>query len=267
MSQVHLKKHPFHIVDPSPWPLLGALSAFCMTTGGVLYMHSYAGGGYVFLLGLTMFLYTLAVWSRDIVRESTYQGHHTVAVQRGLRYGMLLFIVSEVMFFVAFFWGFFHSSLSPSIEIGAVWPPKGIEVFNAWDIPFLNTLILLLSGATVTWSHHAMIHGNRTQSITGLVLTVLLAVVFTSLQAFEYYNASFSISDGIYGSTFYMATGFHGFHVFVGTCFLSVCLLRQLRYHFTTNHHFGFEAAAWYWHFVDVVWLFLFVSIYWWGSA
>ena len=188
-------------------------------------------------------------------------------VQNGLRYGMILFIVSEIMFFAAFFWAFFHSSLAPTVEIGAIWPPKGIEVLNPWDIPFLNTVILLSSGASVTWAHHAILAGNRKQAITGLFLTVLLATIFTGFQAYEYLEAPFTISDGIYGSTFYMATGFHGFHVIIGTLFLSVCLIRLIKHHFTPGHHFGFEAAAWYWHFVDVVWLFLFVCIYYWGGA
>ena len=209
---------------------------------------------------------TAAYWWRDVIREATFEGHHTSVVQTGLRYGMILFIVSEVMFFSGFFWAFFHSALAPTVEIGSIWPPEGIHPFNPWDVPLLNTIILLASGATVTWAHHAITTGLRYQAIYALVLTLLLAVIFTSLQAFEYLEASFNISDGIYGSTFYMATGFHGFHVIIGTTFLAVCLVRLINYHFTTTHHFGFEAAAWYWHFVDVVWLFLFVSIYWWGT-
>lgn len=266
MAQVSLKKHPFHIVDPSPWPLLFSLGALATPFGAVLYMHSYDNGGYVFFIGLTTVIFTLLIWARDIVREGTFLGHHTLAVQRGLRIGMILFITSEIMFFVAFFWAFFHASLAPDVALGAVWPPQGIEVLRAWDVPFLNTAILLMSGATVTWAHHSMLHGNRTQAITGLILTVILAISFTALQAFEYIEAPFAISDGIYGTTFYMATGFHGFHVFVGTCLLTVCLIREVKYHYTTVHHFGFEASAWYWHFVDVVWLFLFTTIYWWGG-
>ena len=266
MSQSSLKKHPYHIVDASPWPLLLSIGALCLTFGSVMYFHSYDNGTVVALIGLFILLFSMYAWGRDIVREGTYQGMHTAAVQKSLRIGMILFILSEVMFFVSFFWAFFHSSLSPCIEIGAVWPPQGIHVLNAWEVPFLNTVILLMSGATVTWSHHAMIHGNRTQSIVGLVLTIILAVTFTSLQVFEYNESSFAISDGIYGSTFFMATGFHGFHVFVGTCLLTICLIREYKYHFTTTHHFGFEASAWYWHFVDVVWLFLFTVIYWWGG-
>ena len=261
-----MQRHPYHLVDPSPWPLLGAVSAFALTSGGVGYMHSFEGGSTVALIGLVSLLFTMIVWWRDVIREGTYLGYHTTAVQLGLRYGMLLFILSEVMFFLGFFWAFFHSSLGAIVEIGGVWPPPNIEVLDPWEVPLLNTLILLLSGATVTWAHHGILQGSRKDAIIGLTITVILGILFTSLQAFEYIESSFKISDGVYGSTFFMATGFHGFHVLIGTTFLTVCLIRQLKYHFTTSHHFGFEASAWYWHFVDVVWLFLFVSIYWWGS-
>jgi len=205
-------------------------------------------------------------WWRDVIREATYEGQHTMAVSSGLRMGMLLFIVSEVMFFFAFFWAFFHSSFNPSPAIGGVWPPMFLSVLNPWEVPLINTIILLSSGATVTWAHHSIVYGSKLNATISLILTVVLAIIFTLLQVFEYITAPFTISDGIYGSTFYMATGFHGFHVFLGTCFLSVCLLRVYLNHFTREHHFGFEAAAWYWHFVDVVWLFLFITIYWWGS-
>ncbi len=262
-----MKKHPFHLVDPSPWPLFAAFSAFFTTSGGVMYMHSYQGGGFVLSFGFFMVLYSMFVWWRDVVRESTFEGLHTQAVQVGLRYGMILFIVSEIMFFLAFFWAFFHSSLAPTVEIGAIWPPKGIQVLNPWEIPFLNTIILLSSGASITWAHHAILAGDRQQAIAGLGLTILLAVIFTGFQAYEYLEAPFTISDGIYGSTFYMSTGFHGFHVIVGTLFLTVCFYRLYKFHFTKNHHFGFEAAAWYWHMVDVIWLFLFVCLYYWGGA
>lgn len=262
-----MKKHPYHLVDPSPWPLFSAFSAFFLTIGGVMYMHSYQGGGFVLTFSFFMVLYSMFVWWRDVIRESTFEGLHTQAVQAGLRYGMILFIVSEIMFFLAFFWAFFHSSLAPTVEIGAIWPPKGIEVLNPWEVPFLNTIILLSSGASITWAHHAILAGNRQQAINGLGITILLAVIFTGFQAYEYLEAPFTISDGIYGSTFYMSTGFHGFHVIVGTLFLTVCLYRLYNHHFTKNHHFGFEAAAWYWHMVDVIWLFLFVCLYYWGGA
>jgi len=259
-----MQKHPYHLVDPSPWPLFASLAALASTLGGVMYMHSFIGGGSLLALGITMVLYTMFVWWRDVIRESTYEGHHTSVVQLGLRYGMIWFIISEIMFFLAFFWAFFHSSLSPTVEIGAIWPPKGIEVLNPWGIPFVNTLILLSSGAAVTWAHHSILAGLKPQAIYGLIATIVLAMIFTSFQALEYIEAPFTISDGIYGSTFFLATGFHGLHVFIGTLFLMICTLREA--HLTPKHHFGFEAAAWYWHFVDVVWLFLFVSIYWWGS-
>jgi cytochrome c oxidase subunit 3 len=208
----------------------------------------------------------MVIWWRDVIRESTFQGHHTLAVQVGLRYGMILFIVSEIMFFFAFFWAFFHSSLAPTIEIGAVWPPAGVQVLDPWAIPFLNTVILLSSGISVTWAHHAIIAGYRQQTTISLIITIVLAIVFTALQVVEYFEAPFTISDSIYATTFFLATGFHGFHVFIGTLFIAVALVRHLKFHFTTTRHFGFEAAAWYWHFVDVVWLFLFVAIYWWGG-
>lgn len=265
-NQSFFQKHEYHLVDPSPWPIISAGTVFTLAVGAAMYMHRYTGGGYVLILGLIGVVLSMAFWFRDIVREATFEGHHTAKVQKLLRSGMVLFIVSEVCFFVAFFWAYFHSALAPTVEIGSIWPPMGIEVLNAFEVPFLNTIILLLSGLTVTWAHHAIVGGNRKEAISGLIFTIALGVIFTLLQLFEYYDASFKISDGVYGSTFYMATGFHGFHVFVGTTFLAVCLVRLVRYHFTKEHHFGFEAAAWYWHFVDVVWLFLFVSVYWWGG-
>jgi len=260
------QRHPFHLVDPSPWPLVASTAAFIITTAGVMYMHGYSGGGSFFILGLFLLLVTMYVWWRDIVREGTFEGQHTSLVHLGLRFGIILFIVSEVIFFFAFFWAFFWASLAPVPEIGSVWPPKGIETLNAWEVPFLNTLILLTSGASVTWAHHAIVYGDQKSVLKALIITIVLAVFFTALQVFEYFSAGFTISDSIYGSTFFIATGFHGFHVFIGTCFLFICFLRAQRYHFTKQHHFGFEAAAWYWHFVDVVWLFLFISIYWWGN-
>nr|YP_009004128.1 cytochrome c oxidase subunit 3 [Tsukubamonas globosa]BAO51970.1 cytochrome c oxidase subunit 3 [Tsukubamonas globosa] len=263
----NVQQHPYHLVDASPWPMFMGLSSLFLTTGFVLYMHGYNIGGTFALVGLLAVLLTLFLWWRDVVREATFEGKHTSAVQQGLKYGMILFISSEVMFFVAFFWAFFSVSLSPTVEIGCTWPPYNMPVINTWTVPFLNTLILVTSGATLTWSHHAMREGNRKDSILGLVLTIVLAAVFTGFQAMEYIHAPFTMSDGIYGSVFYMATGFHGFHVIIGTLFLTVCLYRHIKYHFTREHHLGFEFAAWYWHFVDVVWLFLFVSIYWWGNS
>nr|YP_010758168.1 cytochrome c oxidase subunit III [Rhynchocyon stuhlmanni]WEW63478.1 cytochrome c oxidase subunit III [Rhynchocyon stuhlmanni]WEW63504.1 cytochrome c oxidase subunit III [Rhynchocyon stuhlmanni] len=256
--------HAYHMVNPSPWPLTGALSALLMTSGLVMWFHY--NSIYLLALGLTTNTLTMYQWWRDIIRESTFQGHHTPIVQKGLRYGMILFIISEVFFFAGFFWAFYHSSLAPTPELGGCWPPTGINPLNPLEVPLLNTAILLASGVTITWAHHSLMEGNRNHMIQALFITILLGIYFTLLQASEYFETPFTIADGIYGSTFFMATGFHGLHVIIGSTFLLVCFFRQLKFHFTSKHHFGFEAAAWYWHFVDVVWLFLYVSIYWWGS-
>jgi len=260
------QKHSFHLVDPSPWPLIAAFSALMLTISAAMFMHGYAGGSSLLQMGFCMILFMMFCWWRDIIREGTFEGQHTKSVQTGLRMGMLLFIVSEIMFFFAFFWAFFHSSFNPSLAIGGVWPPAFIVTLDPWKVPLLNTCLLLSSGASVTWAHHSIVAGSKFQATLSLIITVVLAMIFTALQGFEYVTAPFTISDGIYGSCFYMATGFHGFHVIVGTLFLMVCLFRLYLNHFTREHHFGFEAAAWYWHFVDVVWLFLFITVYWWGS-
>lgn len=259
-SNNHSPKHPYHLVDPSPWPILTAFSVGFLALGSALFFHGYKP--WLMGLGGVSLLSCMAIWWRDVVREAVKGGHHTSAVQRGLRIGMALFIASEVMFFVAFFWSFFNASLFPTPEIGGVWPPKTIKTLDAMELPLLNTLILLLSGCTVTWAHEAIRENVRVEVVQALLLTVLLGVIFSGVQAFEYHHASFAFKDGVYPTNFYMATGFHGFHVFVGTTFLLVCLLRARKGQFKPDHHVGFEAAAWYWHFVDVVWLFLFVSIY-----
>jgi len=271
-------KQPYHLVEPSAWPIIGSISALVLAVGGLTYMHPdmfgaglepmlKALGPWKILIGVALVLFTMAGWWRDVIRESTTPGVHSAVVRLGLRYGMFLFIASEVMFFVAFFWAFFHFALFPEHTASGTWPPPGVKVFDPWDLPFLNTLILLTSGVTVTWAHHALRENNRPHLIYGLTLTVALGMLFTACQAYEYAHAGFGFKDGIYSSTFYMATGFHGFHVIVGTIFLAVCLGRALKGQFTPERHFGFEAAAWYWHFVDVVWLFLFCAIYWWGSV
>jgi len=257
------KNHPFHLVDVSPWPLLGALRAIITIIGLVKWFHIFNNN--LFLLGFLITSLIIYQWWRDISREGTFQGLHTFNVTLGLRWGIILFITSEVFFFISFFWGFFHRRLTPSIELGIIWPPKGIETFNPIQIPLLNTLILLTSGLTVTWAHHSLIENNFNQSTQGLLLTVILGIYFRILQGWEYNESSFNISDSVYGSSFFIATGFHGIHVIIGTTFLLTCLIRHLNNHFSCIHHFGFEAAAWYWHFVDVVWLFLYISIYWWG--
>jgi cytochrome c oxidase subunit 3 len=258
----HGNKHAYHLVDPSPWPIVGSFVAGAMALGAVMWFHGETAA--LLILGGIGVLAVMAVWWRDVIKEATFQGYHTPIVQLGMRYGMALFIASEVMFFSAFFWAFFSSSLYP---VGGVWPPKGIHPFEPFEFPFLNTLILLLSGTTVTWAHHSLLEGKYKGLIQGLIVTVFLGLCFTSCQAYEYSHATFHFTGGIYPSTFFMATGFHGFHVIVGTTFLAVCLWRACQYHFKPDHHFGLEAAAWYWHFVDVVWLFLFVCIYWWGMG
>lgn len=277
------KTHDYHILPPDPWPIIGAFSALAMAAGGVMWMHKVNGGGWLFLAGLAAVLFTMFSWWSNVIREA-HAGDHTPVVQLHLRYGMILFIASEVMFFVGWFWAWFDFSLFPvPLEIasdGTVtnligqagaetllqWPPKGLEVLNAFELPLLNTLILLCSGTTVTWAHHALLHGDREGLKKGLWCTILLGMLFTSIQAYEYIHAPFPFAGINYGAAFYMATGFHGFHVLIGTIFLIVCLVRSYAGHFTPRQHFGFEAAAWYWHFVDVVWLFLFISIYVWGG-
>nr|QNT26900.1 cytochrome c oxidase subunit 3 [Trigonopterus ancora] len=258
------KNHPFHLVDPSPWPILGSLSVFSLMTGLISWFHLKEPN--LLMISLLTTSLIMIQWWRDIIRESTFQGLHTLKVTKGLRWGMILFITSEIFFFLAFFWAFFHASLSPSIELGMNWPPKSISPFNPLEIPLLNTLILLSSGLSITWSHHCLMENNFNQATLSLFFTVLLGFYFTALQMFEYLEAPFTIADSVYGSTFFMTTGLHGLHVIIGSIFLLICLIRMYFNHISSTHHFGFEAAAWYWHFVDVVWLFLYMSIYWWGS-
>nr|YP_010490401.1 cytochrome c oxidase subunit III [Ashinkailepas seepiophila]UWM12887.1 cytochrome c oxidase subunit III [Ashinkailepas seepiophila] len=256
--------HPFHLVELSPWPLTASIGALSLTTGLAYWFHN--NSIYILILSLSILTLSSYQWWRDISREGTFQGFHNPVVVTNLRWGMIFFIISEIFFFLSFFWAFFHSSLAPSVEIGTQWPPTGIIPFNPFQIPLLNTAVLLSSGVTITWSHHALMNKNHSQSIQALSMTIILGIYFTFLQAYEYMEASFSISEAIYGTTFFVATGFHGLHVIIGSTFLMICLYRMLKFHFSPKHHFGFEAAAWYWHFVDVVWLFLYVSIYWWGG-
>ncbi|MEL6282319.1 MAG: cytochrome c oxidase subunit 3 [Pseudomonadota bacterium] len=274
------KQHDFHIVDPSPWPVLAAIGTFVMLVGAVLWMHDMTP--YAFFAGFAIVLYTMYVWWSDVIKEA-HAGDHTPVVQIGLRYGVILFIISEVMFFVAWFWSFFKHAIFPpnaNTETGeagligphvadGVWPPVGIETVDPWHLPVLNTLILLTSGAACTWAHHALMENDRKGLINGLLIAILLGMIFTAVQAYEYYEIVhldwFQFAGNVYGANFFMATGFHGAHVIIGTLFLAVCLLRALRGHFGPKQHIGFEAAAWYWHFVDVVWIFLFAFIYVWA--
>lgn len=266
----HAKNHDYHILNPSIWPFLGAIGGFVMLFGAVLWMHQVTP--FMFFIGLALVLYVMFAWWSDVVSESAI-GDHTPVVRLGLRYGFILFIMSEIMFFSAWFWSFFKHAMYPmhpdgiSPAVDGVWPPVGIETFDPWHLPLINTLILLSSGAAATWAHHAIAHeNNRKDMANGLILAVLLGLLFTAFQAYEYSHATFGFSGNIYGANFFMATGFHGFHVIVGTIFLFVCYMRLRAGHFTQEKHVGFEAAAWYWHFVDVVWLFLFAAVYIWGG-
>jgi len=258
--------HPFHLVSPSPWPLFTSLSLLSLTTSGVLFMHGFSNVNNILILGFISVVASMAFWFRDVISEGTYLGNHTSTVQRGLNLGVALFIASEALFFLAIFWAFFHSALSPTVELGAQWPPLGIDAINPFELPLLNTVILLSSGVTVTYAHHSLIQGNRSGVIYGLIATIILAIVFTALQGIEYTVSSFTISDSVFGSCFYFGTGFHGLHVIIGTLFIGVGFWRVLAYHSTDNHHLGLESAILYWHFVDIVWLFLYVSVYYWGS-
>lgn len=303
-------QHYFHIVDKSPWPLYVSFSLLALTSGAVIWFH-YESSSNTLLLGLFSTILNVSLWWRDVVREGTFEGQHTSVVQKGLRIGFILFIVSEIMFFFAFFWAFFNSSLAPGIELGCLWPPELIKPFNPWSVPLLNTLLLVLSGVTITYAHYSLItksngipvksmmkpndnftkYLNRNGNLNNIKLivtklnsfkdvnlysyketkiaflfTLFLGFLFTLCQIMEYFEAPFSISDGVYGTTFFMLTGFHGFHVIIGATFITVCFFRFLAHHFTTKHHLGFEFAAWYWHFVDVVWLFLFLILYVWGG-
>jgi len=262
----NFQDHPFHLVSPSPWPFNTSIALLILTASTAFSIHNF-NYGYIFLFsGLALLVLSMSFWFRDIISEGTFLGDHTLAVQKGLNLGVILFIVSEALFFLAIFWAFFHSALTPTVELGAQWPPIGIEPVNPFELPLLNTVILLSSGATITYAHHSLIQGERKGALYGSIITVLLAVIFTIFQGVEYTVSSFTISDGAFGSCFFFGTGFHGFHVIIGTLFLGVALWRIFAYHLTDNHHLGFEGGILYWHFVDVVWLFLYVSVYYWGS-
>ena len=269
----HAKNHDYHLVDPSPWPVVGSISAFVTAVGAIMWMHDILPI-WLMLAGFVGILYTMFAWWSDVIAEGNNGRDHTPVVQMHHRYGMILFIASEVMFFVAWFWAYFDIffGFDSAIQVARVeatgghWPPVGVELFDPWHLPLFNTLLLLTSGTTVTWAHHALLEGDREGLKWGLILTIALGALFTVVQAIEYSTAGFAYSGNIYGATFFMATGFHGFHVVIGTIFLTVNLFRALAGQFDEKNHLGFEFAAWYWHFVDVVWLFLFACVYVWGS-
>ena len=260
------QKFPYHLVTPSPWPIIVSFSLLSMALGAVLYMHGYPNGGYVLNIGFLSTLMSMIFWFKDINTEGTFLGLHTKEVQRGILIGMILFIISEVFAFLSVFWAYFHSSLSPTVEIGGVWPPQGIPTLDPFAIPLINTILLLSSGAFITYAHHGLINGNRKAAINGTLITIILAVIFTALQGIEYSQAGFTIADSVYGTVFFASTGLHGFHVIVGTIFIGVQFIRILNHHITTSHHVGLESSIAYWHFVDVVWLFLYAFVYLWSA-
>ncbi len=282
-KKINPQEHPFHMVRPSPWPILVSFSLSNSLIYFVFWIHNILTTSCPFLnvlpynIGLASFC--IISWFWDIIIEATFEGRHTDAVQNGLRLGFILFLVSEIIFFFSFFWAYFYVSISPSIWIGTVWPPLGIKPIDPWGLPLFNTALLLSSGVTVTWAHKALVSSRtenlavefknedakylpRASVVKALLFTIFLGFLFTTIQLYEYKHAQFSISDGIYGSVFYLLTGFHGFHVLIGTVFLIVCLLRQIAYHFTRERHLGLEFAIWYWHFVDIIWIFLYVFVY-----
>lgn len=252
----------FYIVGTSPWPMLVGSSSFTLFIGAVCLFHTVKKGLILLLYGCICLAISCFFWFRDLVRESTYCGFHTKIIQKTIYWGMVLFILSEVMFFVSFFWSFFYNLLIPSVFIGQSWPPAGVMAVDYMGIPLFNTVILLSSGLTITWAHASLKSKNIYTGVFGILVTIVYGLLFLVLQMYEYYNSYLTISDSVYGSVFYLLTGFHGFHVFCGAIFLIVCMLRLIQQHFSYFHHVGYICAIWYWHFVDVVWLFVFFLIY-----
>ena len=259
-----MKNHPYHLVDKRPWPITRSLGLLTIISGMIIWFHTNENWLLIFRIIITII--TIIQWWRDVIRESTFQGIHTNKVILRIKIGIIIFITSEVLFFRSFFWAFIHRRLSPNIEIGIIWPPIGIKSFNPIDIPILNTIILLSSGISLTWPHNSLINNNFTQTTQSIIITIILGLYFSIIQIYEYLESPFSIADSIYGSTFFIRTGFHGIHVIVGTIFIIISILRIKNLQISKTHHIGFESSAWYWHFVDVVWLFLYLLIYWWGN-
>jgi cytochrome c oxidase subunit 3 len=262
----NLPSHPYHVVDQSPWPILLSGVLLSLTISAVLTFHNYPMGDILLTLSTLLLVWGMSLWFKDIIIEATYLGAHTDKVQKGISLGVVLFIVSEVFFFLSIFWAYFHSSLGPAIEIGSEWPPKGLEPINASEVPTANTTLLLSSGSAVTVSHHSLVDRFISWANYGSIATIIMAILFTLLQGLEYMEVPYTITDSVYGSTFFMGTGFHGLHVIIGTLFLTVGALRIWAYHVTNTHHVGVESGILYWHFVDIVWLFLFAAVYFWGG-
>jgi heme/copper-type cytochrome/quinol oxidase subunit 3 len=259
-------KHMFHVLEPSLWPFFSAFGLFFFVTGIAFSMHYVVTGYYVLIIGLLILIITSIFWFLDISREAVVKGYHTKIVRQGLKLGFLFFITSEIMLFFGFFWAFFHSALCPSIEVGTIWPPVGLRVIPVFEFPLFNTFILIISGFSVTWVHRAISLGSFKDSIDGFMITIFLGLFFVFLQGLEYYESTFNFQDGVYPSAFFMLTGLHGCHVIVGVCFLFVCFISLLNNHYLTNHYLRLVFAIWYWHFVDIVWIILFLSVYCWGS-
>jgi cytochrome c oxidase subunit 3 len=265
--QSSFQSHPHHLTLESPWPILTSGAVLAMLSSSALYFNSLQGAGTLLVLGLISTTSAMTLWWGDCVTEGTYLGHHTKIVQHSLSLGVSLFIVTEACAFLSAFWAYFHSSLAPTVELGTQWPPVGVTALSPMAVPLMNTLLLVSSGATITYGHHAIFQKSRPRALMGVALTVFLAIIFTVMQGLEYDVAGFTMSDGAYGTVFFATTGLHGFHVLIGTIALAVGLVRTMLYHFTSTHHIGLEASILYWHFVDVVWLFLYMAVYWWGAA
>ena len=266
IQDVIIQNHPYHLTDNSPWPILTANAVFSILIGAVLWFNNILYGNILCSIGFITTCIVFILWFKDVTTEGTHLGLHTRVVQQCLSIGVGLFIVTEAFFFLSIFWAYVWASLSPTVELGSNWPPVSITPLNPITVPLLNTILLLSSGATITYAHHAIFHKNREAALRGTIVTVILAIIFTSLQGFEYVTSTFSMPDGAYGTCFYFTTGFHGFHVIIGTIFIIVGLIRLVLYHFTTSHHLGYESPILYWHFVDVVWLGLYALVYWWAS-
>lgn len=255
---------PYFLLNLRPWPILISFNSFNIIISNIIIINFKIN--YFSITNLIIILLIATLWWRDIIRERTFQGNHNFYIINLIKLRIILFIISEIFLFVSFFWNFLHNSLAPSIELGLNWPPKNIQFFNPLLIPILNTIILLASRFTITLSHFYLINNNKTKTLIFLNLTIILSIYFLFLQIIEYNEATFTFSDSIFGSSFYIATGFHGLHVIIGTLFLSLNLLRIIKLHFSFIHHIRFELAAWYWHFIDIIWLFLYITFYWWNN-
>lgn len=261
-----IQLHPFHLVGPSPWPIFTSFSLLNVALTLGLTSHGYITNNYLLFLTFFTVLYSMTLWFKDIIAESTYLGEHTIAVKRGLNQGFLLFVVSEILIFISLFWAFLHSAVNPTMEIGMAWPPAGIEAISPAELPLLNTIILLASGVTITYAHHALINGNRTNTLYGFIYSTILITLFVFCQVLEYKFSSFTLTDGVYGSTFFSLTGLHGIHMVMLITMLAICTWRIYNYDFTNTSHVGAETTILYLHVLDVIWLFIYIIVYWWGS-